>query len=115
MVHAIEAYTSKHKKNVLSDVLAREALRLLSANIRFYFCQYSIYDTISSHKDRFARMAMIENHVGECYLVPCMQEWLLPTLHVLEFMLWPILLVHIFTLLMVLQTVLCCHIYSGLK
>jgi len=34
MVHAIEAYTSKHKKNVLSDVLAREALRLLSANIR---------------------------------------------------------------------------------
>ena len=28
MVHAIEAFTSKHKKNVVSDCLAREALRL---------------------------------------------------------------------------------------
>ena len=35
MVHAIEAYTSKHQKNVLSDTLAREALALLSANIRW--------------------------------------------------------------------------------
>ena len=35
MVHAIEAYTSKHKKNLVSDVLAREALALLSLNIRF--------------------------------------------------------------------------------
>ena len=34
MVHAIEAYTSRHKKNVLSDVLAREALKLLCSNIR---------------------------------------------------------------------------------
>jgi len=33
MVHAIEAYTSKHKKNPLSDTLAREALRLLSGNL----------------------------------------------------------------------------------
>jgi alcohol dehydrogenase len=33
MVHAIEAYTSRHKKNPLSDNLAREALRLLSRNI----------------------------------------------------------------------------------
>jgi alcohol dehydrogenase len=33
MVHAIEAYTSRHKKNPLSDMLAREALRLLSANL----------------------------------------------------------------------------------
>ena len=33
MVHAIEAYTSKHRKNPYSDMLAREALRLLSANI----------------------------------------------------------------------------------
>ena len=33
MVHAIEAYTSKHKKNPLSDTLAREALRLLSKNL----------------------------------------------------------------------------------
>lgn len=34
MVHAIEAYTSKHKKNVLSDALARQALGLLGGNIR---------------------------------------------------------------------------------
>ena len=34
MVHAIEAYTSKHKKNPMSDMLAREALRLLAGNIR---------------------------------------------------------------------------------
>jgi alcohol dehydrogenase len=33
MVHAIEAYTSRHKKNPLSDMLAREALALLSRNL----------------------------------------------------------------------------------
>lgn len=33
MVHAIEAYTSKRLKNPLSDMLAREALRLLSGSI----------------------------------------------------------------------------------
>jgi alcohol dehydrogenase class IV len=33
MVHAIEAYTSRHKKNHYSDLLAREALRLLSKNL----------------------------------------------------------------------------------
>ena len=33
MVHAIEAYTSKRLKNSLSDMLAREALRLLAGNI----------------------------------------------------------------------------------
>ncbi|WP_416378670.1 iron-containing alcohol dehydrogenase [Burkholderia sp. B21-007] len=33
MVHAIEAYTSKHKKNAISDALAREALRLLANNL----------------------------------------------------------------------------------
>ncbi|MEX5745606.1 iron-containing alcohol dehydrogenase [Massilia sp. X63] len=33
MVHAIEAYTSRHKKNPLSDALAREALSLLSRNL----------------------------------------------------------------------------------
>jgi alcohol dehydrogenase class IV len=33
MVHAIEAYTSRHKKNPLSDMLAQQALHLLSANI----------------------------------------------------------------------------------
>jgi len=34
MVHAIEATTSRHKKNPLSDMLARQALSLLSANLR---------------------------------------------------------------------------------
>jgi alcohol dehydrogenase class IV len=34
MVHAIEAYTSRHKKNPISDQLARQALALLSTNIR---------------------------------------------------------------------------------
>ncbi len=33
MVHAIEAYTSAHKKNVLSDGLAVQALKLLAANM----------------------------------------------------------------------------------
>ncbi len=33
MVHCIEAYTSAHKKNPYSDMLALEALRLMSANI----------------------------------------------------------------------------------
>jgi alcohol dehydrogenase class IV len=33
MVHAIEAYTNIHRKNPLSDALAREALKLLSSNI----------------------------------------------------------------------------------
>lgn len=34
MVHAIEAYTSKRLKNPVSDCLARDALRLLAANLR---------------------------------------------------------------------------------
>jgi alcohol dehydrogenase class IV len=34
MVHAIEAYTSRHKKNPMSDQLARQGLALLSQNIR---------------------------------------------------------------------------------
>ncbi len=34
MVHAIEAYTSRHKKNALSDNLALQALYLLARNIR---------------------------------------------------------------------------------
>lgn len=33
MVHAIEAFTSKHKKNPMSDMLARQALVLLSGNL----------------------------------------------------------------------------------
>jgi len=34
MVHAVEAYTSRHKKNPLSDNLARQALQLLATSIR---------------------------------------------------------------------------------
>ena len=33
MVHAIEAFTSKHRKNPYSDMLAKEALRLLTGNV----------------------------------------------------------------------------------
>jgi alcohol dehydrogenase class IV len=33
MVHSIEAYTSAHRKNPMSDMLAREALGLLSRNL----------------------------------------------------------------------------------
>ena len=34
MVHAIEAYTTKHQKNPMSDALAAKALKLLSSNIQ---------------------------------------------------------------------------------
>ena len=34
MVHAIEAYTSKIRKNPMSDLMAKEALRLMAGNIR---------------------------------------------------------------------------------
>lgn len=34
MVHAIEAFTSKHKKNPLSDLLAKQALRIMADNLR---------------------------------------------------------------------------------
>lgn len=50
MVHAIEAYTSAHKKNPVSDSLAREALRLLSANL-VRVCEHP--------EDREARGAML--------------------------------------------------------
>lgn len=33
MVHAIEAFTTKHKKNPMSDMLAMQALQLLSSNL----------------------------------------------------------------------------------
>jgi alcohol dehydrogenase class IV len=50
MVHAIEAYTSRHKKNPVSDALAREALRLLANNL-IAACE--------NGKDRDAREAML--------------------------------------------------------
>jgi alcohol dehydrogenase len=54
MVHAIEAYTSRHRKNPISDALAREALRLLGANL-VRACQ--------DGRDRPAREAML---LGAC-------------------------------------------------
>ncbi|AYQ44185.1 MULTISPECIES: iron-containing alcohol dehydrogenase [Burkholderia cepacia complex] len=50
MVHAIEAYTSKHKKNAISDALAREALRLLVSNL---------IPACENGEDRHAREAML--------------------------------------------------------
>ena len=50
MVHAIEAYTSLRLKNPMSDMLAREALRLLDANL------LRAYD---HPQDRDARAAML--------------------------------------------------------
>ena len=60
MVHAIESYTSKIKKNLMSDCLARQALELLGANIH--------------------RVCEIKRHVGKCCWVPCWPGWPLPTL-----------------------------------
>jgi alcohol dehydrogenase len=50
MVHAIEAYTSARLKNPLSDMLAKEALRLLYANL---------LPACRDGKDRAAREAML--------------------------------------------------------
>jgi alcohol dehydrogenase len=54
MVHAIEAYTSRHKKNPLSDMLARQALSLLSANL---------VKACENGRDLEARQAML---LGAC-------------------------------------------------
>lgn len=50
MVHAIEAYTSRHSKNPISDNLARSALSLLGENIR---------TAVHEGRDRAARAAML--------------------------------------------------------
>jgi len=49
-VHAIEAYTSRHKKNPMSDSFAREAPKLLSKNL-IVACE--------NGQDRVAREAML--------------------------------------------------------
>jgi alcohol dehydrogenase len=54
MVHAIEAYTSALQKNPLSDLLAREALRLLAANLD---------EAVHNGSNRQARQAML---LGAC-------------------------------------------------
>lgn len=51
MVHAIEAYTTRHKKNPLSDALAVKALELLHGNIR---------RVIADGTDLAARSAMLQ-------------------------------------------------------
>ncbi|MCH4543479.1 MULTISPECIES: iron-containing alcohol dehydrogenase [Brucella/Ochrobactrum group] len=60
MVHAIEAYTSRIKKNPLSDAFAREALKLLSANL-IAACE--------NGNDRHAREAMLlgANYAGQAF------------------------------------------------
>ena len=54
LVHAIEAYTSALKKNPMSDLLAREALRLLAANLD---------EAVHNGSNREARQAML---LGAC-------------------------------------------------
>lgn len=54
MVHAIEAYTSKHKKNPMSDMLARQALALLSTQL---------LTACEGGQDLHARQAML---LGAC-------------------------------------------------
>lgn len=54
MGHAVEAYTGARRKNPLSDMLAREALRLLGA---------SLDEAVSNGTNREARQAML---LGAC-------------------------------------------------
>ncbi|WP_430473194.1 iron-containing alcohol dehydrogenase [Thalassospira lucentensis] len=51
MVHAIEAYTTKHKKNALSDGLAIRGLQLMISNID---------DAVSTNPSQAAREAMLQ-------------------------------------------------------
>lgn len=51
MVHAIEAYTSRHRKNLISDTLATAALRLLSEHLP---------RAIANGADIVARRAMLQ-------------------------------------------------------
>ncbi len=50
MVHAIEAYTTKNKKNPISDALARKALALLGANIK---------EAVNNPENKKARESML--------------------------------------------------------
>jgi alcohol dehydrogenase class IV len=60
MVHAIEAYTTKHKKNMLSDMLARQSLTLLSNNL---------VQACNNGGDLNARQAMLFGAMlaGQCF------------------------------------------------
>ena len=50
MVHAIEAYTTKIKKNPISDALAKKALALLGNNIR---------EAVNNPENKKARESML--------------------------------------------------------
>lgn len=50
MVHAIEAYTSKHKKNPMCDMLARESLRMMAV---------ALPKVLANGQDKEARQAML--------------------------------------------------------
>lgn len=50
MVHAIEAYTSKHKKNPMCDMLARESLRMMAV---------ALPRVLANGQDKEARQAML--------------------------------------------------------
>lgn len=60
MVHAIEAYTSRHRKNLLSDIFAREALRLLATHL---------VNACRNGDDRAAREGMLigANFAGQAF------------------------------------------------
>ena len=74
MVHAIEAYASKNaNNNPISRMLARQALRLLGANIE---------TAVSTGR--------ILTHAGPCSLVPCWPARPSPTRRWRRSMLWPI-------------------------
>ena len=62
LVHAIEAFTSKIKKNPISDMLALRALKLLSENIRI---------VLTSPEDRTAREAMLGINVRGTGICQC--------------------------------------------
>ncbi|MDE2427405.1 MAG: iron-containing alcohol dehydrogenase [Burkholderiales bacterium] len=65
MVHAIEGYTTKHKKNPFSDMLARQALKLLWNNID---------QACSNGQNLTARQAMLLGAMmaGQCFAnAPC--------------------------------------------
>ena len=74
MVHAIEAFTTKHKKNPISDALALRALR----------CWQAIYT-------RLSRTAPTVQRGRPCCLAHCLRGRLLPTRPSLPFMRLPTL------------------------
>jgi alcohol dehydrogenase class IV len=77
MVHAIEAYTSRIRKNPLSDVLAKEALRLLGGNIRSVCTPNGGLDASARGAmllgSMYAGMAFANAPVGACHALAVTQ------------------------------------------